>query len=60
MNNVFLHEKLKVDIFVQQPQGFIKEGEEKKVYHLKKALYGLQHAPPAGYKKIETYFAHKE
>jgi len=41
---------------VQQPNGFVKKGEEEKVYKLKKALYGLKQAPRAWYNKIEAYF----
>ena len=32
-------------MFVVQPEGFIIEGQEHKVYKLKKALYGLRQAP---------------
>ena len=39
MKSVFLHGELKEEVYVQQPTGFVKEGEEDKVYKLKKALY---------------------
>lgn len=39
---VFLHGELIEDVFVDQPQGFTKQGEESKVYKLKRALYGLK------------------
>ena len=35
------------EVFVEQPLGYIKEGQEKQVYKLKKALYGLKQAPRA-------------
>lgn len=53
----FLHGELKEEVFVHQPKGFVKKGEEDKVYHLKKALRGLKQAPRAWYSKIEAYFA---
>jgi len=34
----------------------VKEGEEDRVYRLKKALYDLKQTPKAWYNKIETYF----
>lgn len=35
----FLNGSLQEETFVGQPQGFVKEGEDNKVYLLKKALY---------------------
>ena len=43
----FLHNELKEEVFVNQPEGFTVTGEEHKVYKLKKALYGLRQAPSA-------------
>ena len=45
VKTAFLHGELKEDVFVVQPEGFIIEGQEHKVYKLKKALYGLRQAP---------------
>ena len=47
VKTTFLHGELKEDIFVVQPEGFIVEGQEHKVYKLKKVLYGLRQAPRA-------------
>ena len=47
VKSAFLHGNLKEDIYVQQPNGFVRKGEEEKVYKLKKALYGLKQAPRA-------------
>jgi len=56
VKSAFLHGELNEEIYVQQPTGFMKIGEEEKVYKLRKALYGLKQAPRAWYNKIETYF----
>jgi hypothetical protein len=33
------------DVYVSQPEGFVKKGQEKMVLKLSKALYGLKQAP---------------
>ncbi|CAL2226198.1 unnamed protein product [Prunus armeniaca] len=57
VKSAFLHGDLSEEVFVQQPQGYEKKGEEHKVYKLNKVLYGLKQAPRAWYSKIEAYFA---
>ncbi|KAL0416925.1 UNVERIFIED_CONTAM: Retrovirus-related Pol polyprotein from transposon RE1 [Sesamum latifolium] len=42
--------------FVEQPEGYKIKGQEAKVYHLKKALYGIKQAPRAWNSKISGYF----
>ncbi|KAL2335529.1 hypothetical protein Fmac_016742 [Flemingia macrophylla] len=56
MKSAFLHGELNGTVYVEQPPGFVKLGEEEKVYKLKKALYGLKQAPRVWYSKIEGYF----
>ena len=56
----FLHGELKEEVYVEQPAGFVKKGEEEKVYKLKKELYGLKQAPRAWYSRIEAYFIREE
>lgn len=56
VKSAFLHGELKEDVFINQPPGFVKKGEEEKVYKLKRALYGLKQAPRAWFKRIESYF----
>ncbi|XP_070682342.1 uncharacterized protein [Malus domestica] len=52
----FLNGVLKEEVYVEQPQGFVKENEETKVYRLHKALYRLKQAPRAWYDEIDAYF----
>ena len=56
VKSAFLHGDLMELVFIDQPPGYIKSGNEHKVYKLKKALYGLKQAPRAWYNRIETYF----
>ncbi|GJX84602.1 zinc finger, CCHC-type containing protein [Tanacetum coccineum] len=49
----FLHGKLKEEVYVTQPGGFKKPGNENKVYRLVKALYGLKQAPRAWNMKLD-------
>ncbi|KAE8706666.1 hypothetical protein F3Y22_tig00110388pilonHSYRG00007 [Hibiscus syriacus] len=44
------------EVYVEQPPGYMKIGEEKKVLKLKKAFYGLKQAPRAWNTRIDTYF----
>lgn len=56
VKSTFLHGELNEVVYVKQPQGYQKKGEEDKVYKLRKALYGLRQTPRAWYSKIESYF----
>ncbi|CAA7019223.1 unnamed protein product [Microthlaspi erraticum] len=56
VKSAFLYGELKEEVYVDQPEGFLKVGEEDKVYRLKKALYGLKQAPRAWFSRIESYF----
>ncbi|KAB2634886.1 triacylglycerol lipase SDP1 [Pyrus ussuriensis x Pyrus communis] len=57
VKSAFLNRVLKEEVYVEQPQGFVKEHEETKVYKLNKALYGLKQAPRAWYDEIDSYFS---
>lgn len=57
VKSAFLHGELSEDVYVEQPLGYVKEGEEDKVYKLVKTLYVLKQAPRAWYSKIEAYFS---
>ena len=59
VKSAFLHGELKEQVFVEQPSGFIKSGQEHLVCKLKKAFYGLKQAPRAWYSSIDAYFVKK-
>ncbi|WVZ81039.1 hypothetical protein U9M48_028466 [Paspalum notatum var. saurae] len=45
VKSAFLNGELKEEVFVKQPLGFVVAGQEHRVLHLRKALYGLRQAP---------------
>jgi hypothetical protein len=45
VKSAFLNGILEEEVYVVQPPGFIVDGQEHRVYKLKKALYGLRQAP---------------
>lgn len=56
VKSAFLNGYLEEDVYVDQPCGYKRKGQEDKVCHLRKALYGLKQAPRAWYSRIEGYF----
>ncbi|KAK3024990.1 hypothetical protein RJ639_044367 [Escallonia herrerae] len=56
VKSVFLNGYLEEEVYNEQPPGYIKKGQEDKVYRLKKALYGLKQAPRAWNMRIDDYF----
>eukprot|EP00253_Pinus_taeda_P019228 PITA_19228 len=60
VKSAFLNGVLKEEVYVEQPLGYEKKGEEHKVYKLKKALYGLKQAPRAWYSRIDSYLLDNE
>nr|GEX41344.1 zinc finger, CCHC-type [Tanacetum cinerariifolium] len=54
VKSAFLHGELKEEVYVTQPEGFTKKGNDGKVYRLIKALYGLRQAPRAWNIKLDS------
>lgn len=52
VKTAFLYGELKETVYVTQPEGFIIQGSENKIYKLNKALYGLKQAPRAWNDKL--------
>lgn len=53
VKTAFLNGNLSEEIYMSQPEGFIRQGDEHKVYRLKKAVYGLKQASRAWYDKVK-------
>jgi hypothetical protein len=56
VKSAFLNGELKEEVYVEQPQWFIIQGEEENVYKLRKTLYGLKQTLRAWYNHIDNYF----
>lgn len=56
VKSALLNGELSEEVYMKQPEGYIKEGEEHLVCKLKKALYGLKQAPRAWYAKLDKHF----
>nr|GEW12939.1 ribonuclease H-like domain, reverse transcriptase, RNA-dependent DNA polymerase [Tanacetum cinerariifolium] len=54
VKSAFLHGDLKEEVYVTQPEGFIKREDNGKVYKLIKALYRLKQAPRAWNIKLDN------
>jgi hypothetical protein len=52
----FLNGELEEDIYMEQPQGFVHQGDEHIVCKLHKSLYGLKQSPRAWNQKLNTFF----
>lgn len=52
----FLHGPLNEELYIKQPPGFVKKGQENKVCRLRKALYDLKEAPRTRNKCIDSFF----
>jgi len=56
VKSTFLNGDLKEEIYLVQPEGFVKQGQEHLVFRLKKALYGLKQARRSWYQKVDSFF----
>jgi hypothetical protein len=55
VNIAFLNGIIEEEVCIEQPQGFEVNGKESLVCRLKKAMYGLKHAPRAWHSMIDGY-----
>ncbi|GJR46469.1 retrovirus-related pol polyprotein from transposon TNT 1-94 [Tanacetum coccineum] len=55
VQTAFLNGKLKEEVYVSQPEGFMNQDNSSHVYKLKKALYGLKQAPRALYNMLSSF-----
>jgi hypothetical protein len=54
VKSMFLNGELQEEVYVTQPPGFVVRGQEAKVLHLDKALYGLRQEPQEWNTKLNT------
>ena len=54
VKTAFLNGELNEEIYMQQPDGFVIDGQERKVCRLLKSLYGLKQAPKQWHDKFNT------
>ena len=54
IKTAYLYGELKEEIYMAQPEGFIKSGQEHKVCKLVKSIYGLKQARRVWYKTISN------
>ncbi|GJV79667.1 retrovirus-related pol polyprotein from transposon TNT 1-94 [Tanacetum coccineum] len=55
VKTAFMNGKLKEEVYVSQPEGFIDPDHPTHVYRLKKDLYGLKQAPKAWYNTLSRF-----
>lgn len=55
VKSAFFNGVLDEEIYVERPEGFVIQGQENKVYRLKKALYGCRQAPRNWYSRIDAH-----
>ena len=56
VKSAFLNGELKEEVYLVQPEDFVKKGQEHLVCRLRKALYGLKQAPRSWYENIDSFF----
>ncbi|GKD84825.1 retrovirus-related pol polyprotein from transposon TNT 1-94, partial [Tanacetum coccineum] len=55
VKSAFLNGFINVEVYVEQPPGFINFAKPNHVYKLKKALYGLKQDPKAWYDRLKAF-----
>nr|GFC71056.1 Gag-Pol polyprotein [Tanacetum cinerariifolium] len=59
VKTAFLYGPLKEEVYVNQPDEFVDPYHLEKVYHLKKALYGIKQAPRVWYDELSNFLVSK-
>jgi hypothetical protein len=59
VKSAFLNGFLEEEVYLKQPLGFESAEFPQRVYRLRKALYGLKHAPRAWYGRIRGFLFSK-
>nr|GEX30698.1 Gag-Pol polyprotein [Tanacetum cinerariifolium] len=59
VKTAFLNGPMKEEVYVAQPDRFVDPDHPEKVYRLRKALYGLKHAPRAWYDELSKFLTSK-
>ena len=54
IKNVFLHGDLAKEVYMEQPLGFIAQGESGLVCKLRRSLYGLKQSPQAWFSQFSS------
>jgi len=57
IKNAFLHGDLLEEVYMEQPPGFVAQGENAKVCRLRKSLYGLKQSPRAWFGRFSQVLA---
>ena len=55
VKSAFLNGFLQEEIYVEQPEGFVKKGNKEKIYRLRKTFYGIKQAPRSWYGQIDGH-----
>ena len=55
ITTTFLNGKLKEEVYMRQPKGFIADGQEHLVCKLKRSIYGLKQSPRCWNYTLDNY-----
>ena len=58
IKNVFLHDDLQNEVYMEQPLGFVAQLESDKICHLQQSLYGLKQRPRVWFGKFSQDLVH--